>query len=187
MLQKRYCERVFRGPKMAVAWLHSDTGFGGLSFLGLWCRTLDSINAEWSSLIEKTAVSALCSFTTEWLRKEGNCAHYISIVQQRLLSSLIGALSPVSHKGLHQFWKQTSVYLQVSHSTSHYTTSPFFFLLSLSLSLFFFQKLLQYFSLRDRLFVWLMFSGWEKTVGRWYVQHAAIWHWYLLLCIYIIF
>ena len=27
----------------------------------------------------------------------------------------------------------------------------------------------------------------EKTVGQWYVQHAAIWHWYLLLCIYIIF
>ena len=23
-------------------------------------------------------------------------------------------------------------------------------------------------------------------VGRWYVQHTAIWHWYLLLCIYII-
>ena len=24
-------------------------------------------------------------------------------------------------------------------------------------------------------------------VGRWYVQFAAIWHWYLPLCIYIIF
>ena len=24
-------------------------------------------------------------------------------------------------------------------------------------------------------------------VGRWYVQLAAIWHWYLPLCIYIIF
>ena len=25
------------------------------------------------------------------------------------------------------------------------------------------------------------------TVGRWYVQLAAVWHWYLPLCIYITF
>ena len=24
------------------------------------------------------------------------------------------------------------------------------------------------------------------VVGKWYVQFAAIWHWYLLLCIYMI-
>ena len=38
---------------------------------------------------------------------------------------LVGALSPVNHKGLHQGWTQTLIYLQVTHSTSHYTTSLF--------------------------------------------------------------
>ena len=38
---------------------------------------------------------------------------------------LVGALSPVNHKGLHQGWTQTLIYLQVIHSTSHYTTSLF--------------------------------------------------------------
>ena len=32
---------------------------------------------------------------------------------------LVGALSPVSHKGLHQGWTQTSIYLQVIYFTSH--------------------------------------------------------------------
>ena len=41
-------------------------------------------------------------------------------------SSFVGALSPVSHKGLHQGWTQTSLYLQVSHFTSHHTISLFF-------------------------------------------------------------
>ena len=26
------------------------------------------------------------------------------------------------------------------------------------------------------LLVWLLFSSWEMTIGRWYVQHAAVWH-----------
>ena len=30
-LQERHCKRVFRGPKMAVACLHTDTGLSGLS------------------------------------------------------------------------------------------------------------------------------------------------------------
>ena len=38
----------------------------------------------------------------------------------------VGALSPVNHKGLHQGWKQTSIYFQVIHCTSHHTTSLFF-------------------------------------------------------------
>ena len=33
----------------------------------------------------------------------------------------------------------------------------------------------------------LLFSSQEKKVCPWYVQHAAIWHWYLLLCICILF
>ena len=36
---------------------------------------------------------------------------------------LVGAFSPVNHKGLHQGWTQTSLYFQVSHSTSHHTTN----------------------------------------------------------------
>ena len=42
-------------------------------------------------------------------------------------SSLVCALSPVNHKGLHQGWTQTSFYLQLSHFTSHYTTKSWFF------------------------------------------------------------
>ena len=42
------------------------------------------------------------------------------------VSWLLGALSPVNHKGLHQGWKQASIYLLVIYSTSHYTASLFF-------------------------------------------------------------
>ena len=35
-------------------------------------------------------------------------------------------MRPVIHKGLHQGWTQISLYLQVIHFTSHYTTSLFF-------------------------------------------------------------
>ena len=44
----------------------------------------------------------------------------------QLLSLLVGALSTVNHKGLHQGWTQTSLYLQVIYFTSHYTTSHVF-------------------------------------------------------------
>ena len=43
-----------------------------------------------------------------------------------LVSWLVGALSSVPHRGLYQDWKQTSVYLLVIHSTSHYTTNLFY-------------------------------------------------------------
>ena len=33
-------------------------------------------------------------------------------------------------------------------------------------------------------FVWLLFSSCETSVGQWYVQHAAVWHWELLVGIY---
>ena len=39
---------------------------------------------------------------------------------------LVGALSQVNHKGLHQGWTQTSFYLQVNHFTSRFITSHFF-------------------------------------------------------------
>ena len=53
---------------------------------------------------------------------------------RHLVSSLVSALSSVNHKGLYQGRKQTSIYLLVTDSTSHYTNKPFFFSLSLSLS-----------------------------------------------------
>ena len=52
----------------------------------------------------------------------------VIIPQVILVSSLVAALSSVSHEGLHQSWKQTSFYLKVSHFTSHYTTSHAFIL-----------------------------------------------------------
>ena len=53
---------------------------------------------------------------------------------------------------------------------------------------FFLQKMFQYFSLRDRL-VFGMAPVQQLGEISWsvYVQHAAIWHWYLLLCTYMIF
>ena len=59
--------------------------------------------------------------------------HYwyaVHVLMQRV-SSLVGALSPVNHKGLHQGWTQTSLYLQVIHFTSHHTTSHVGFFFSL--------------------------------------------------------
>ena len=43
-----------------------------------------------------------------------------------LTHELVGALSPVNHKGLFQGWTQTSLNLQVIHFTSHHTTSHVF-------------------------------------------------------------
>ena len=50
---------------------------------------------------------------------------FCALHEQLLVSNLVGALSPVNHKGVHQDRTQTSIYLQVIHSTSHYTTSLF--------------------------------------------------------------
>ena len=52
----------------------------------------------------------------------------VIIPQVILVSSLVGALSSVSHEGLHKGRTQTSFYLKVSHFTSHYTTSHAFIL-----------------------------------------------------------
>ena len=52
----------------------------------------------------------------------------VIIPQVILVSSLVAALSSVSHEGLHKGRTQTSFYLKVSHFTSHYTTSHAFIL-----------------------------------------------------------
>ena len=51
------------------------------------------------------------------------CTLNVKAYSEREVSYLVGALSPVNHKGLHQGETQTSLYLQVIHFTSHYTTS----------------------------------------------------------------
>ena len=45
---------------------------------------------------------------------------------EMLVSYSFGALSAVNHKGLHQRWTKTSLYLQVIYFTSHHTTSHVF-------------------------------------------------------------
>ena len=51
-----------------------------------------------------------------------------------------------------------------------------------------FQKIRQYFFRKEVGFlIWLLFSSREITVGRWYVQYAAIWHCCLPLGVYGIF
>ena len=47
--------------------------------------------------------------------------------ERELVSQLVGALSPVNHKGILYGWTYTSLYLQVINFTSHHTTSQDFF------------------------------------------------------------
>ena len=46
------------------------------------------------------------------------------------IGAIVSVLSPVSHKGLHQGWTQTSPCLQVIHFASHFTTSHVFFFIA---------------------------------------------------------
>ena len=59
-----------------------------------------------------------------------SCKHYRLtkhwVTLKVSVSKLVGALSPVNHKGLHQGWTQISLYLQVINFTSHHTTSHVF-------------------------------------------------------------
>ena len=82
----------------------------------------------------KTAkYSTLSSHSPSHGRWQAGKRNTITCLKQQsfmlLDSQLVGALSPVNHKGLHQSWKQISIYLHVIHSTSHYATRLFFFLL----------------------------------------------------------
>ena len=52
---------------------------------------------------------------------------------------------------------------------------------------FFSRKFFNTFHEEIGFFVWLLFSSLEKLVGQWYVQHAAIRHCYLPLCILLFF
>ena len=67
------------------------------------------------------------------LRLSSSCCEMdITAVIIVLLSYLVGGLSPVSRKGLHQGWTQNSLYHQVIHFKSHSTTSPAFWAYSYS-------------------------------------------------------
>ena len=58
---------------------------------------------------------------------KGGCRNYgPQMLRIKLVCKLVGALSQVNHRRLHQGWTQTSLYLQVSHFTSHHTTFHLF-------------------------------------------------------------
>ena len=94
-------------------------------------------------------------------------------------SQLVGALSPVNHKGLHHGCTQTSLYLQVSHFTSHHTTSHVVFS-----SLFIFRghstrepvsSRLTYFILRAYAGTGFSHSQRRKKTGRGFRKNAGEW------------
>ena len=87
---------------------------------------------------------ATCVYFTKWkkAKQEKPSTHlfqhgsnislvrtFFSKVKKNILSWFDNCLQPTKTGkillGLHQGWKQTSLYLQVSHSTSHYITSLF--------------------------------------------------------------
>ena len=76
---------------------------------------LQSLSVVWKCLVLDRG---LCMLSV-WFRRRVATHGYF----------LRGALSPVSHKGLHQGWTQTSLYLQVIHFRSHHTTSHVSFFL----------------------------------------------------------
>ena len=116
-------------------WFHRRT----VSFI-LWeQRTLDSSHAQHT--LSGGDVKVCLSYNNVWRRiwplsKNGHRTFDVCNVlsacrahesETGMVSLLVGALRPVSHKGLHQSWTQISLYLQVIHFTSRHTTSHAFF------------------------------------------------------------
>ena len=113
-------------------------GWGGRSEW-LWRElTIYQINYLFVSTVRKqltcVVLTILCLSTT---RKHWRATRIFQRKKNRHLDTpppkkkkkkklVSGALSPVNHKGLRQGWTQTSLYLQVIHSTSHHTTSYVF-------------------------------------------------------------
>ena len=111
-------------------------------------------------------------------------------------------LNNISRKMAGGVWCLPPVWNQTAVSWFHFAIPSlvrFFYLLLLFFLSFFLlfsahglfswlfpQKILQYFSLRNRLLCMAPVQQ-PGDVSCWCVQHAAIWHWYLLLWIYIIY
>ena len=80
---------------------------------------------EWDSLTErKKILNWTLTFKAQSTTKI--ISGRVTELDGELVSKLVCALSPVNHKGLHQGWTQTSLYLKVIQSTSHHTTSHVF-------------------------------------------------------------
>ena len=54
-----------------------------------------------------------------------DCKHHMVLHRFYTTDELVGALSPVSHKGFHQGWKQTSIHLLIIPYKKHVTTKFF--------------------------------------------------------------
>ena len=90
-----------------------------IQVLQFWTQVAESTRTESLRLYKQNAETQNKSFCLDnWKRK---VTHNAEIV-----SSLVGAFSPVNHKGLLQGWTQTSIYLQVIHFTSNHTSSHVF-------------------------------------------------------------
>ena len=61
-----------------------------------------------------------------WLSWVDSVVYVTIMVCGSHFTQLVGALSQVNHKGLHQDGTQTSLCLQVIHFTSHHTKSHVF-------------------------------------------------------------
>ena len=88
-----------------------------------WLLSAKVIFLTWQTQLSKSPKSD-CSCQGGWWGWRcvqmwwNGCKHYtltqywVNLFQLRLVSQLVGALSPVSHKGLHQGWTQTSLCFQ---------------------------------------------------------------------------
>ena len=92
----------------------------------LWCWMNNKLGRMATHIRQgHTGVSlagkTICWFISLGLHHRTVCQ--VSDVSSWLVIYLVGTLSPVNHKGIYQGWKHTSVYLLVSHSTSHFRDS----------------------------------------------------------------
>ena len=71
---------------------------------------------------QNAALPEVCLHRISLLRGESPPA----VVVNEDLSQSVGALSPADHKGLHQGWTQTSLFLQVIHFKRQHDTSRVF-------------------------------------------------------------
>ena len=100
------------------------------------CRCLKIWTREFAVLKQRQSQHSWQSFSFRIYRclsgslwRDRSLVHITDPTQVcRSVSQLVGALSPVNHKGLHQGWTQTSLYLKVIHFTSHHTICLFVFL-----------------------------------------------------------
>ena len=107
-----WSRRTYRSGSWSRITYRSVTWSRLTARLGTWSR-LTYRSVSWFRLTYKSVTRYKLTYRpVTW-----------SSLTYRSVSLLVGALSPINHKGLHQGWTQISLYLQVIHFTSHHTTS----------------------------------------------------------------